>query len=179
MTTIIGIDPGMIGALVAIDEQGALILATRAPLFRGIFDVAKAAELLRELPRPIIGAIEKASPRGRSGGGRGTFDTGYLSVCANIRAWQAAAGFKLDVVHARTWQAAVLGKVHDSKAQSIEWCRESAPDLDLRPGRCTTDHDGLADARCIAEWVRRRLVAPVVVKPKRTRSRKVVSCCVV
>lgn len=177
MTTILGIDPGLSGALVAIDQTGAVLLATRAPLFRGVFDVVKAAELIRELPRPILGAIEKASPRGRSGGGRGTFDTGYLSVCANIRAWQAAAGFRLDVVHARTWQASVLGKVHDSKAQSIAWCREFAPDLDLQPGRCTTDQDGLADARCIAEWVRRRLATPPVVKPKRTR--KPVSCCVV
>lgn len=179
MTTILGIDPGIHGALVAIDERGAILLAIRAPLFRGVFDVVKAAELIRELPRPIIGAIEKASPRGRSGGGRGTFDTGYLSVCANIRAWQAAAGFKLDVVHARTWQAAVLGKVHDSKAQSIAWCKRFAMDIDLQPGKCSTDQDGIADARCIAEWVRRRLAVPVEVKPKRTRSRKVVSCCVV
>ena len=169
MTTIVGIDPGLSGAIVAITEQGAVILATRAPLFRGVFDVAEAARILRELPRPILGAIEKASPRGRSGGGRGTFDTGYLSVCANIRAWQAAAGFRLDVVHARTWQAAVLGKVVDSKAQSIAWCQAFAADVDLRPGRCTTDQDGIADARCIAEWVRRRLLAPIVVKASKCR----------
>ena len=163
MTTIIGIDPGRLGGLVAIDERGAIILAARAPLFRGVFDVAKAADLLRDLPRPIIGAIEKASPRGRSGGARGTFDTGYLSVCANIRAWQAAAGFKLAVVPATTWQTAVLGSRKpgaDRKAEAIAWCKRFALDLDLRPGKCSTDQDGLSDARCIAEWARRRLPVP-------------------
>ena len=83
-------------------------------------------------------------------------DSGYLSVKRSIAMWEAALHMTAVQVSSRTWQKAVLGEVPpgESKDYAIQWCRQNAPDLNLTPGRCYRPHDGLADARCIAEWAR-------------------------
>ena len=157
MTTVLAIDPGKEGGLVAVDQSGVRILAVRTPLAFGTFDARTAAELIAGLPRPIVGCIEKPAAHGRFKGAKGRPDSGYLAVKANVAAWKRCATFELEEVHARTWQASILGHVVDSKAQAIAWCQRFAPDVELMPGRCTTPQDGIADARCMAEWMRRRV----------------------
>lgn len=154
MTTYLAIDPGQRGGIVATDETGRVLLAERTPLAFGTFDPTRAAEMIRELPRPIVGCIEKPAAHGRFRGGSRP-DSGYLSVKANVAAWRRCATFTLIDVHARTWQAAVIGKIWDARAQAIEWCQRFAPDVELMPGRCTTPQDGIAVARCMAEWLRK------------------------
>lgn len=75
MTTYIGIDATRTGALVATDHHGAVLLAERVPLFRGVFDVREAHRLFDQIPRPFIGAADKRA--------------------VNCRGWQAASGVTL------------------------------------------------------------------------------------
>ena len=169
MTTIVAMDPGLHGGIVATDEHGACLLAERTPLAHGSFDPVRAAELLAGLPRPIIGCIEKPAAHGRfKGGRRAGPDSGYLAVKANVAAWRRCATFQLVDVAARTWQAAVLGRIPPghAKASAIAWCQRFAPDVELMPGRCTTVQDGISDARCMVEWLRR------IHKPSRAVARK-------
>lgn len=149
----IGIDPGLSGALVALSPSGAVLLAERCPLFKGEPDIRAATELVASLPRPWLAVTEKPAYIGRN--------SGYLALKSSNKFWRKALGVDvLDEVAIGTWQRAILKNQpgEGTKAQSIGWCRANLPDLDLLPGRCTVPHDGLADAACIAEWGRRRIV---------------------
>ena len=153
--TYIGIDPGLTGAIAALSEDGSLLIAELCPLFNGQPDPRAAAEIIARLPRPFAVTIEQPIRVSRSGAS----DSGYRSLLASVRFWRAAIGAKhpITMVVPRTWQV-MLTSVQGAttKAKSIAWCRTFLPALDLRPGRCTTDQDGLADAACLAEYGRRR-----------------------
>lgn len=151
----IGVDPGLTGAVVGLDPDGSLLLAELCPLFNGQPDPRAAAEIIARLPRPFTVTIEQPIRISRSGDS----DSGYRSLLTSVRFWRAAIGAKhlVTMVVPRTWQV-MLTSVQGAttKAKSIAWCRTFLPALDLRPGRCTTDQDGLADAACLAEYGRRR-----------------------
>lgn len=69
-------------------------------------------------------------------------------------------GYSCTIVPARTWQRTMfagLGKVADTKAASILVAKRLFPGVDLRPGQCRKDQDGLADALLLAEYGRRQL----------------------
>lgn len=169
MIAYLAIDPGSKGAVVAVDETGAVVLAERTPLLSGTFDVQAARALFGRLSEhTVIAVAEKPIPTGRSGR---AFDAGYLAGRRSVAGWKAAAKGCRHVswapdVAPRTWQASVLAGVlgETTKDRSVAWCQQFAPDLDLRPGRCTTDHDGLADARCLAEYIRRTAHTPAPAK---------------
>lgn len=64
------------------------------------------------------------------------------------------------IVSARTWQIvmfAALGKIDDTKAASIMIAKRLFPGVNLRPGECKKDQDGLSDALLMAEYGRRQL----------------------
>lgn len=69
-------------------------------------------------------------------------------------------GYSCTIVPARTWQSVMfkgLGKVQDTKAASILIAKRLFSDVDLRPGQCRKDQDGLSDAILLAEYGRRQL----------------------
>ena len=47
--------------------------------------------------------------------------------------------------------------LNSDKTKSIEVAKQLFPDADLRPGKCRTDQDGLAEALLMAEYARRKL----------------------
>lgn len=151
--TVAGIDLGTRGALVALSDDGRLIAAHRMPLTAGVPDIAAARDIVASLPRPLVVFSEQPVKVMRGG----TSDSGYTALCASLKFWRAAFGrMPVTTVAPRTWQSAVVSGVAGSgKQKAINWCRVFLRDLDLRPGQCTTDHDGLADAACIAEYGRR------------------------
>lgn len=161
MNCYIGIDPGLTGAIVALSEDGVLLLAELCPLFNGQPDPRGATEIIARLPRPFVVTIEQPIRVSRNGAS----DSGYRSLLASVRFWRAAIGAKhpVTMIVPRAWQGAMLTAVQGAttKAKSIAWCRTFLPALDLRPGRCTTDQDGLADAACLAEFGRRRFPRPL------------------
>lgn len=149
----IGIDLGQVGALVMLDARGALVAAHPTPLTGGVADIAEARRIVASLPTPLVVFVEQPVKVMRGG----TSDTGYTALVASLKFWRAAFGkTPLTLVHPRTWQAAIVARVQGAgKAKAINWCRVFLPSLDLRPGKRTTDHDGLSDAACIAEYGRR------------------------
>lgn len=69
-------------------------------------------------------------------------------------------GYSCTIVPARTWQRTMfagLGKVQDTKAASILVAKRLFPGVDLRPGQCRKDQNGLSDALLLAEFGRRQL----------------------
>jgi hypothetical protein len=64
-------------------------------------------------------------------------------------------------VNPKMWQkdifAGLRGDSKDTKGASIEFCRRTYPNLDLRASeRCRVPHDGIADALCMATWAARQ-----------------------
>lgn len=173
MTYFIGIDPGARGAVVVVDEDGKCVLSTLAPLFLGVFDIRMAYKVLEPLGvGPFYGVIEKAATRPHQGKGPGYMDTGFMALRRSISMWEAATNVPLHQVAAKVWQKKILGEFPkgDSKRFSIDWCWRNAPDVDLVPGKKRLPQDGLADARCIAEYARlhlKRDVPPYHRKGKR------------
>ena len=69
-------------------------------------------------------------------------------------------GYPCTIVSAHTWQVVMfagLGKVEDTKAASIVAAKRLFPDVNLRPGECKKDQDGLSDSLLLAEYGRRQL----------------------
>lgn len=148
-----GIDLGQYGALVVLDANGKLVTAYPTPLTAGVPDIAAARTIVASLPTPLTVMCEHPVKVMRGG----QSDSGYTALCASLKFWKAAFGkHDVETVYPRTWQAAVLSGVQGAgKDRAINWCRVFCKELDLRPGKRTTDHDGLADAACIAEYARR------------------------
>jgi len=157
MIYFIGIDPGALGAIVVVDENGKCVISELAPRYLGVFDIRMAAKVLDPLGMgPFYGVIEKAATRRHKGQAPGYMDTGFMSLRRSISMWEAATGVPLHQIPARKWQAKVLGKfpTGESKRFSIDWCWRNAPDVDLVPGKKRVPQDGIADARCLAEYAR-------------------------
>lgn len=148
-----GIDLGQYGALVVLDSDGKLVAAYQMPLSSGVPDIITAKAYAASLPWPLTVMCEHPVKVVRGG----QSDSGYTALCASLKFWKAAFGKKdVETVYPRTWQAAVLSGVQGGgKDRAINWCKVFCKELDLRPGKRTTDHDGLADAACIAEYARR------------------------
>ena len=161
----LGLDPGLDGALVALREDGTVLLQAIMPTSPGpskgrVVDVAALVVLLLDLPAPAVVAIEAMAgrPPGKMGGGSA------LTIGAN---WGRLAGMlatlaeryphrvRWDVVQPQRWQRVVCPGTGDPKARAIAAARRRAPGLLLTPGKRTKPHDGLADAWGIAEWCRR------------------------
>lgn len=162
----VGIDPGLDGAIVAVDASGCVMDRLVMPTLhagtagRRIVDVAGVVVALRRLaardPHEVVVALEEPSSRPGEGASR-SLASGRNH--GRIEGVLVALGLRFDLVRPQTWQQALgLGRDGDPKRRAIAYCRRVLPGLDLlATPRCTTPHDGIADAACLAEYARREL----------------------
>ena len=152
---IAAIDNGLHGGIVAIDEGMNVVFQSRTPTMnigsKHIYDIngmLRAVESLRDIGVSSV-ILEEARPMR----GKGDTPVTAFSVGYGFGVWTAllmANILPYSVVPPRTWQAVCKGVPgQDTKERSIALCKLELPTLDLQPGRCTTDHDGLADAGCM------------------------------
>jgi Holliday junction resolvasome RuvABC endonuclease subunit len=65
----------------------------------------------------------------------------------------------IEFVYSQTWKKAILGDRGADKNRAIRFCLDHFPRTSLlATSRCTTPHDGIADALCLAEYARRKLL---------------------
>jgi crossover junction endodeoxyribonuclease RuvC len=70
-------------------------------------------------------------------------------------------GWPLEEVAPPAWKKAILAGTNHSKEAAIGWALQRFPGVVLTvTPRCKKPHDGLAEALCLAEYGRRRLVGP-------------------
>ena len=152
---IAAIDNGLHGGIVAIDEGMNVVFQSRTPTMavggKRIYDMAGmicVLEILKDIGVSSV-ILEEARPMR----GKGDTPVTAFSVGYGFGIWTAllvAENLFYSVVPPRTWQAVCKGIPGvDTKERSIALCKLELPTLDLQPGRCTTDHDGLADAGCM------------------------------
>lgn len=158
---ILGIDNGLDGGLVIIDDEHEDKI-----LMKEIMPTIIVKKSKREYDAPMIKSlinyrnvdhafIEKAQAMP----GQGTvsmFMTGY--GYGMIRGIISAMGIPYTLVHPKTWQKEMFRDLPktDTKSMSVIVCKRLWPKADWRASeRCRKSHTGLCDAAMISEYGRR------------------------
>jgi crossover junction endodeoxyribonuclease RuvC len=152
MTTYIGIDPGVTGAVAALAADGRVLLCADLPVVRmGKLAWCDREELVLALllagcEGPFSALIERAQPMPRQGVSS-TFGYGTVfgSILASLHGWAS-----IDLVAPAVWKRA-MGLTSD-KSASLDRARMLFPDVTLKRAR---DHNR-AEALLLAEYHRRR-----------------------
>jgi Holliday junction resolvasome RuvABC endonuclease subunit len=158
----VGIDPGNEGAIVAIDTEKGLVYCTVMPTV-DVGDSKKkniivdalsfkqiVEDLMSEHNATFAIEVQQAFP-----------EQGIASTAKTMRAFGIMEGILIGVgasyrlVRPKQWQAVRHGVTGVGKELSCRFVESEVPALSLRPGRKRTDHDGLADAACMALFIRR------------------------
>lgn len=156
---VIGIDPGKRGAAVALDLQGFPIewIAADHPadgyVKGGVYLTRRMSDWLRDRESVALVVIERQSARPMEGRSS-ILTTGY-----GWGLWDGMAGalnLPQESPNPQRWQRELWGgkrvSGEEKKARAIEWCSRRVPDLPLLWARRRKQHDGLADACCLALW---------------------------
>ena len=145
-----GIDPGKSGAIVFVDEGGALE-ARRMPLIGKEWDLPALASifvLARDCDTPTLTVLERVHAMPKQGvSSTFTFGVGY----GLIQGLLAARGWPFQLVPPKTWQRSVLGTTTSEKEALVAAALRLFPAL---PIKRKADW-GMADAALMAEHARR------------------------
>lgn len=147
MKVVLGVDPGQKGGYCWMQEDRTVLEAGKLPHNGKDVDV----RLLLGGRKPDLFVVEDQWVRPTDPPKTATVLMrcfGQLLGAALIR------GLAIETVPPKTWQNAILGKkiLTDTKTASIMRCTRRFPGVDLKPGRCTTPQDGIADAVNIADY---------------------------
>jgi crossover junction endodeoxyribonuclease RuvC len=156
---VVGVDPGVTGALVALDADASPVewWAADDPsggyVHAGELDAGAVAGWLAELraeDRAILRAVVERQ-QARPGEGRSTL-LGTGRRWGQLLGVLAALRVPVVQVPPATWRGRVLGKAAagQGKAAAVAFARARVPDLPLTLGKRRKPHDGLADAACLA-----------------------------
>jgi hypothetical protein len=144
---IVGVDPGMSGGLARFD--GTDVVCWRMPVAAERLDFARLADVLRGAD--LVAVETPFAPRGRE---RGAMQSWRRFGQLEALAWLVNATV-LEVTPTR-WQSALAGWARepgeDTKDAARRWVRQRYGSALMLPGRCKTEHDGIADAVCIGSW---------------------------
>ena len=165
MKTYIGIDPGLSGAMVAVNSAGEVVgqmVMPRANGSKGPLDVKCILAWLIEVKSgsKATASLERVSTR------PGQSATSTLTSGVNwgrLDALLTALGIRYDTPTPQQWKRKLglpkrpARERQQAKLDAVELASHLFPSLELTPGKKTTPHDGLADAALIAEYARRTL----------------------
>jgi crossover junction endodeoxyribonuclease RuvC len=157
MLLLLGIDPGLRGALAALDSAGTVVGTWPMPVAGGEVHAAGLADLLRSLrcldSHQDIGRVclEKVAAMPKQGvASTFRFGTGW----GMVRGVCAALAIPLTLVSPPLWKKRVLAGLSHDKAGAVQFCTSRWPTTDLVLPGCRVPHDGIADALCLAEYGR-------------------------
>lgn len=154
---VIGIDPGLSGAVAAVDSETRILLRVAdTPVFNvqkgWEYDISGMADLLRSiiLGNPARVVIERAQPMPGQGV-TSTFSTGM-----GYGIWIGLLG-ALEIPYSSVrpceWTRRLLkGVPGEGKARSILLASQTFPGIELVPPGCRKPRDGRADAACLAYY---------------------------
>lgn len=150
-----GIDPGKTGALVVLRPDGTSS-TLRMPIKedgKSIDGIKVAAWLIaHEVDFVIVEKIEARGHRNKEGKAirnagnefRFAIGVGVIHGCLDTLKIPYA------LVRPMIWKPAILKGLGLDKEAAIKYVQLTLPHVDLKPGRCTTPQDGIADAACLA-----------------------------
>ena len=152
----VGIDPGINGAIAIIEGTNILHLE-RCPKLktkRGHdYDYRGMSELLfgydAHGDKNAVAYIESVSSWPKQGVvSMFNFGKGFGAWLGILHAY----GIPVRLARPQDWKSELLAGTDKSKEASIEAAKIMFPDADLKPGKMTTEHDGMAEALLIAAY---------------------------
>lgn len=119
-------------------------------------DELEVAKLLIDL-NPSMAGIEMGQ-KNPLFGVKGNFSNGYsYGVLRTVMRLNMTIPYT--EINPKTWQKVIHKDIRNAemstKDASFEFCRRHFPWVSLVPARCKKPNDGIADALCIAEYLRR------------------------
>ncbi|MCP4741409.1 MAG: hypothetical protein GY871_04160 [Actinomycetales bacterium] len=170
----IGIDPGLTGGIVVLDGGRHPVLSFRTPTekraskthyrLQEMRDILDQARTLGLEDGPLLAILERTQARGAIKiKGRKVRMSGASmhSMGLGSGLWMgllAAMQIPFETVLPSVWMKKMLHSVPgEGKERSIAVCEQYLPTLDLKPGRCTKPHDGIADAAVLAIYGLRQM----------------------
>lgn len=162
--TVVGIDPGQEGGIVALDLLGQLVGHQAADVdgyYAGkLLSARRVRDFLLSLPGPILSVVvESQGVRPQQGAVSGlTTGKGWGILLGVVE----GMGLPLHEVTPAKWATALHGQgckdAAERKARTVRLVEREIPNLPLTWGRRTKPHDGLSDAGGIALYGRLRLL---------------------
>lgn len=159
---IVGIDPGLDGAFATVNPKcPSVVGARRMPTLQASKTKREIdeREVVKYLARRCAAIehvfIEKVSAmKGQGVTSCFNFGAGW----GLLRGICAALYLPYTLVHPATWKKVMCRDLASGKEASIIVAKRLWPHINLKATpRSKKDHDGMADALCIAEWGRRQL----------------------
>jgi crossover junction endodeoxyribonuclease RuvC len=156
---VIGIDPGIKGAVAAIRESDRSLLEladcpTRRVDRTTIYDVPEMAHLIRRLS--LMGDATVVLEQAQSMPGQGV--KSMYSVGRSFGLWEgilAALDVPFRTVRPNVWMKRLFTGMpgqNTGKFRSIQFALQMFPNILLTPQRGRAPKDGRADAACLAYW---------------------------
>ncbi len=157
MPNIVGIDPGLTGAVALVSNSGFREVRdtpTQKIGKRNRYLVSQMVEILRYFDRigPIDAVIIEHAGSMPKQGVASTFSFGYgfglwVGICAAHR-------YRMELVRPQAWKKRMLAGMVKEKGASIVKVEQIYPEAELVPDGCRKPSHGRADAVCIAEYGR-------------------------
>ena len=158
MKTVLGIDPGKDGFFATLSTEGEIatypmpVMATGKGSKRA-YDVPAVWKLFEELTANVDLIVLEKQQAMRGQGVTSTFTTGQGFGMLELACVACKKSYV--IVHPRTWKKVQCRDIAgtDPKAKSIIAAQRMFPNVDLKKTpRCTTPHDGMADALLLASY---------------------------
>lgn len=147
---IIGIDPGMKGGVAHYCTHSCQYGAVPMPQTRK--QLYELLQGLKTMYGPIIAGVESV----HSMPGQGVSSTfKFGKGCGEILGILTALGAEIQEPTPQAWKKLVLAGTDKSKDAAVQVAENTFPDIVLVPKGCRKPHDGMADAVCIMDYVRR------------------------
>lgn len=148
----IGVDPGKNGGLAIIWDDGKITAEA--------WDDTEFIELMRIAAKHLaaeglnaVCCVEKVGAAPKQGV---TSMFNFGKSAGFIEGVLQALGIPYQLITPQKWKKEFL--LNSDKQKSIEVCHKLFPQVNIRrTERCTTDHDGMAEALLMAEYARRKL----------------------
>jgi hypothetical protein len=154
----VGIDGGKNGAIVGVDQNENIRYYSVMPLDHegeyDILEIHKMFETLNNIYDLHVG-LEKAYMHPLNGCKANFCNGGQYKIMITIL---SVLKIPFEIIGCKTWQKVIFQgqTVKDTKDASISYCLKKYPEFSLkRTPKCTKNHDGLADAVCLALFLKR------------------------
>ena len=164
MSSIVGIDPGLQGALAMISPDSQVEI-WQMPVIKynktNSIDVKALVTIAKkhlELGVTTVVIEQVASRPGQSVSAMFKFGMGY----GILQGIYQCLWIPIILARPQDWKGLILKGTDKSKQAAIEYVQRRYPQVSLTPGRLTQPHDGIAESICIAEYGQREFIKGIL-----------------
>ena len=156
-----GIDPGKQGAIAFLNPKDFEESAERMPIVGKQIDIRALCAMIRPGEDMMVGLEKVHAMPGQGVTSMFNFGRGYGRILGMLETLQLEGyPLKFSLVTPTQWKKTVLSGMDwkDNKECAVIFAQNMYPSINLTPGKIRKPHSGIADAVCIAEYMRLQFV---------------------